>query len=298
MNDVTPSDLIAYALGRATLEQARRVERRARDDEDTAWQLECLTAVSGLYGLGPKATKATRGPSRLRRLLTRRSAIAAGVALVVGGGAWAAYEALAPRPLMEDNFNGNWLDPNKWHTARPSTRAEHGYLRLNNRGSVVTTREFPGPVEIGFDWRWIELNGHISYRDTLTVAVHTSGRHAATHPYRVLDGLEVSIEAHAGHVGIASPTDPDFGEATPQGSLPMPDGKWHHVRILDDGASITIYLSGPEIDPKYDGKPVFTAKYEGTFAKHHIAIYNREPVAESIHESHIDNFYVKKLQAP
>src|SRR4051794_18994048 len=70
-----------------------------------------------------------------------------------------------------------------------STIEEVGHLRLNNRGSIRTTQEFPGPIEIEFDWRWIDLAGDSLYRDTLTVVLHSSGEHAKQHPFAVVDGL-------------------------------------------------------------------------------------------------------------
>jgi hypothetical protein len=42
---------------------------------------------------------------------------------------------------------------------------------------------------------------------------------------------------------------------------------------------------------------VLRAPYKGPFEKHHIAIYNREPLAGALHESHVRNVAVRPLQA-
>ena len=150
---------------------------------------------------------------------------------------------------MEDNFNDEWLDTRKWETARPTTIEEGGHLRLNNRGSIRTTEEFQGPIEIEFDWRWIDLTGDTLYRDSLTIVLHSSGVHTKEHPFRVVDGLEIAFLASAGQVGIASLAAPHRATYTAPAAVPMPAGKWHHIRIIDDGAFITIYVTAPHLPP-------------------------------------------------
>ena len=82
-----------------------------------------------------------------------------------------------------DSLDTGWFDTTKWKTARRKTSAVDGYVRLINRGSLATVAEFRAPMEIEFDWRWIDLAGQF-YADSLTVAVHTSGEHAPEHRLR------------------------------------------------------------------------------------------------------------------
>jgi hypothetical protein len=166
---------------------------------------------------------------------------------------------------------------------------------LNDRGSLVTVEEFKNSVEINLDWRWIDIAGDMLYRDTLTIALHTSGAHSNKHPFRVEDGIEVTFQSHSGQVSLASPTDRTYNPRTDEGALPMPAGKWHRLRVVDDGKAVSVFLSGPSIEKKYSEKAALVAEYKGKFQKHHIAIYNREIVAGALHESHIKNFSVTTL---
>src|SRR5206468_1129689 len=97
----------------------------------------------------------------------------------------------ATKSRLADPFDTSWLDPTRWRTGRRKTTAQDGYARLNDRGSLVSVQEFKEPIQIDLDWRWIDIAGDMSYRDTLTVALHTSGKHAAAHPFCVRDGIEV-----------------------------------------------------------------------------------------------------------
>lgn len=196
------------------------------------------------------------------------------------------------RDRMADSLDGGWLDPTRWKTGRRMTTAVDGYARLNDRGSLVTVGEFPAPVEVELEWRWIDIAGDIAYRDTLTVALHSSGEHAPTHPFEIRDGVAVTFQAHSGQVSLSPRGDAQFGGTTPEGALPMPSKKWHKIRLIDDGRTIVVYFSGPAIDRSRGDTPALTAPYVGKFSRHHVAIYNREPVAGAFHESHVRNVSV------
>lgn len=301
MREFDYEDVISYLAGQAAPELVARIDEARKHDGELAALIDVLRAVpddAGVACLPPTPLAPTRRGAW--RAFLKRAAAMVLVIAGLGGMVWAGYQILAPRPLLHDNFNDEWIDSTKWMTARRFTVEEAGHLRLNNRGSIRTAQEFAGPIEVELDWRWKDLAGDSLYRDTLTVVLHTGGKHRDQHPFRTVDGIEIAFQASGGQIAIASlPNAPDevlTNGMTKESDLPMPANKWHHIKIVDDGKSIAVYFSGPEIDPKkHQSKPVLTVKYAGQFKNHHIVIHNRELVAEALHESHIDNVIVRSL---
>jgi hypothetical protein len=65
--------------------------------------------------------------------------------------------------------------------------------------------------------------------------------------------------------------------------------------VTDDGKAISVYVKGPAVHPKYEEVPVLQIAIPDDSQHHHIAFFNRELLAEAVHESHIDNVIVTKL---
>jgi hypothetical protein len=63
------------------------------------------------------------------------------------------------------------------------------YLRLLNRGSVVTRQEFEGPIEVSFDWRWVDHAQWPLYGEIFAVCLRTHGEHRPKHDFGITDGL-------------------------------------------------------------------------------------------------------------
>ena len=292
-------DIIRYVEGNASADLKQRIDQARAIDRELAAMIDVLSWMPDEHpGFEDESLPAVIPSRRTWPKMLRKSAIAVIVTIMIATVGWGGYEILTPAPLLKDDFSDKWINPKKWVTARRITVEENCYLRLNNRGSIRTVQEFPGPIEIEFDWRWRDLAGDSVYRDSLTVSLHSSGEHSSTHPFRVTDGIEIAFQAHGGQVDIASIMNVIKSDYTPTTDLPMPHDEWHHIRIVDDGKSITVYLTGPALDKKNKDKPVLgPIAYQGHFKKHHIVIHNREMVAGAIHESHIDNVVVRALPA-
>ncbi len=302
MLDFTDRELIRYVLGDARSELANAIEERARTDEELAAQIELLRLGIGNGGEAGEQTAPLpmqRAPGAYPRpaFLRRKWLVAASLLVVLAGAAWAAYVALIPRPLLQDNFNSDWIDPQKWDVARgrPGIRAIDGHLRLRNRGSLVTRREFPDAVEVEFDWRWVDHAEDPLYSENLNVALRTSGKHTPEYDFRILDGIIVQFSTLGARVTIFSRSGERFQVDSDEGGVPMPADAWHHIRITDDGTTISVYMTGPKIDRQYTKTPVLQARLPGKFPSQRIAFYNREVVNNATHETHIDNVTIRSL---
>ncbi len=295
MNQFTDDDLLDYFFGFSTPEQAEEIERRAREDPETARQLSIVRSISSHAQLPLVTPRKRFWQVLLGSLLRRRVVILAAILLLLCGASWGIWYVVVGPPLMSDNFNDEWFDSTRWHSARPGVREENGYLRLINRGSVVTREEFPGPIEVSFDWMWVDISSYPHYSDDLAIVLRTSGTHREQHAYEITDGVMVRFYTHDGRVKVEAPPLNALDES-PKRSLRMPAGKWHRIRISDDGETVSVYITGPEIDGKYKEEPVLRVRCPGTYKSRRIAIYNRELVGEAVHESRIDNFESRKLK--
>jgi hypothetical protein len=298
MKAFTDRELIDFLAGRLTADAREAIAAQLDTDEELAARVFLMAGLGG-FALPQKETVQT---SRIRRLLMRLTKLSVATVLVClfGAGAigFAAWSILHERPLLEDKFNDDWLDPRLWRTARRQVREENGHLRLINRGSVVTEQEFDGPISLRFKWRWLDLVGDSDYRDTLTVALRTSGKHKPAHSFEILDGITVTFQAHSGQISIVERSIPNKPYETEYAKLPMPADAWHDIRIDDDGETISVFIAGPSIDPKYWQAPAIQFRPKARYEQFHIAIYNREVVANAPHEANIDDFVLTRLRIP
>lgn len=295
MSDDDHSKLIAYVMGDAPPAVVSEIERQAASDPELAAELSILRALS-IPARGGELSPGKKGSlSLFRRRWIRSLAAGIGVLFLLGGASWAGYELLRTPPLFEDSFSSRTFSRSKWavYLGRAGYRAEKGHLTLLNRGSVVPEMEFDGPIEIEFDWRWIEQDT-AWYAENLDVAIRTSGRHDEERPYGIVDGIVVQLSCVKHNVSVMG-TDNQVGIESSIDSTPFPAGEWHHVRIVDDGRSISVYVSGPSIDPKYRREPVVEYVPLTWPTERRIAFYNREYLASTNHESHIDNVVIRAL---
>lgn len=248
-----------------------------------------------------------------RAYLRRHSLVAAVLISIVMTGGWA---FITPKPVLRDNFSENWFHPGKWREqSRPVVRFENGYARLQNRGFLVTKKEYREPIELSLDWRWIDLKGDPLYTDDLTVALRSHGQPRGDRPWEATDGILVRFSSGPSRVSIglgAAVGDMEGLAVSAPAIYPMPSNVWRKIRIVDTGESIEVYLSGdsyyPNADaqtplPRDDREPILTVAYDEPFSAGHIAIYNREYVGDSRehaggvpHESHIDNVRIYRLE--
>jgi len=244
--------------------------------------------------------------TRLRRALT---IAALGLALLTGIG-WTTWAFLYDPPLLQDDFNDRSFDANLWmpqpevdrRFKEPMGVSERNrYLKLVNRGFLITRREFRESISLSFDWSWSELSPMLDplYADILTVALRTTGNASPRHPYEISDGLLVVFYVWGPFMQIRQRLD---GQDTVLGStedaglkLPIPADEWHKIRITDDGETISVYMYGPEIGDRFTEKPLLQVRCPQKFEGHHIAIYNREFLNETPHESLIDNVVVRAI---
>lgn len=286
---VSDEEMFAFLEGSLPSERRQLLEQATLTDASVRVRLDLMAAIAGV-SLIPHTPAVARSPQRG----WNRALIAMCVLFVVATVGWGAYVFFVEPPLLHDNFNDNWIDPEKWKVARRPVHEQDGHLRLNNRGSIVTQAEFREPIDLRFRWRWIDLVGDTQYRDTLTVALRTSGEHAPKHSYEVLDGILVVFQAHAGRISLYSRSFPDGNPASPV--MPMAADTWFDIRITDDGENVAVYIKGPNIDPSFWERPAVVGHFPGKYVKRHVAIYNREIVAGALHESHVDDVRLERMK--
>jgi hypothetical protein len=236
--------------------------------------------------------------------LFRRNLLAAslGLGLVIfASGVWAAW-TFTHQPLLEDHFRRKSFDAQRWLAPRPRVRPEMGFMSLINRGYLVTKQDFEGPIELRFRWKWIDLAENPQYSDDLTIALRTNGTPRAEPSFEIQDGVTIRFMTYAGMVRLSppppgpTPDDPPQDKcATPKGSVPMPSDAWHDVLITDDGLTIAVYITGPELPAENATKPIIKVAWPHPTKGHKIAFYNRELLAFASHESHITDVVVRKL---
>lgn len=296
MAEPSQHDLILYVLGEASPEMALDIEAQARQDDCLAAKLNVMRWFMGAPMPEDGSSPTGCCVARWRRwLVGRRNWLAAACVLLLAGVGWSGYALLVNPPLLEDNFNGRWFDAGKWLGARPVLRQEDGHLRLSNRGAIVTQQEYPQPVSLSFRWRWLDLAGDPLNADHLTIALRTRGFFNPARPFEVQDGILVKLNASSGAASIQSVTEETLISQTAIATLPMPADLWHTVRITDDGETICLYLAGPNIPREHVKTPVLQLHSARRGQEYHIAIYNREFVADATHESHIDDFLLERL---
>lgn len=300
-----PVVLSAYLLGDLPPDVAAEVEQTAKSDPSLAAKLETLAALTCVDL--PSSLRVVERPQShwtRRQFVKGVAASLAGVA-VLGGAAYAGYEWLKPLPLVEDDFDDDWLDTTKWYVylGRRGVRERDGHVRLMNRGSIVTRREFSEPIEVSFDWMWVDRAEDRLYSEVLKVALRTSGQHYDQRAYEVKDGLVITfgtegayarIEAIEGNELQIRPLTRQLARSQ-DGTAIIKVETWHHIRITDDGRKVAVYLTGPRIDRKFAKVPVVEAEWDNAGGGKRIAIYNREFVGDTPHESRIDNFKVYRL---
>jgi hypothetical protein len=292
-------EFTAYVLGDAPDDLVMRVERQAAGDEGLAAELAAFAPFRVPPPAGSPPALATQPSTRRgrRRAVARSAVLAAGIVLAVTGATWGGYELLRSRPLFEDDFNSGTIEYSRWdpHLGRKGVSAHNAYLQLLNRGSVVTRQEFDGPIEITFDWRWVDHGQWPLYAEEFCVCLHTTGRHQDEHDFRVLDGFLIEFNAVENTV-LARTPDGTWVQGSGPDSTPLVPEQWHHVRIVDDGKEVSVFLAGPSINPKYKREPVLTASVTPGLRGKHIAFFNREYVGKTNHESHADNVQVSELR--
>ncbi len=297
MPPITTEDVVCHLLGQSSLEISAAIEQQAEADEDFAAQLSLLSAC--IHPTSGETTDVAKHipvepvlPRAPRRQLARWVAIVF-AALFSMGMAWAGWELIREKPLLEDNFTANWGDRELWSTPRRVVKVESGHVRLFDRGSLCTTGEFTAPYKLQFRWLWNDLAGDFLYRDILTVTLRTSGNHRKEHAYEILDGITIVINATSGQVNIhraeERPTKLLLSRV-----LKLAPQVWYDVTILDRGDHIDVFIAGENLAKSE--VPLLSYQVEGTFDHGHISFFNRERVADASFESWIDDVVVTKLK--
>jgi len=222
--------------------------------------------------------------------------VAAVLLIAATGFGWAGWRLAFPPPLMEDHFRGRRLDSRIWRCERERVKQEDGYVRLTNRGYLVTKEHYPGPIEISFRWKFLDLGEQPLYWEHLTVALRTSGLPQPQYPHEVLDGIAVKLNAVSGAVQVTLPPEKEVQFSAAREKARFLADTWYDVRITDDGETVAIYCEGPGMPEDASRNPLLLAHCPAASPQHHIALYNRELVAGIPHESHLNYFAVKSLR--
>jgi hypothetical protein len=289
--------LIHYVLRSAESHDVHAVEQGMRCDPELAAKVQLMRQSVDAFVDPPVRPRLWR--PGIQRLVPRSKHLVVCLVLLVSVGlGWAGWVALGPKPLLADDFNHQWFDSVKWRPERVGIRQDKGYLALVDRGYLTTQNEYNEPISVSFEWRWSQFKGYPLYADHIAVVLRTSGRPQSEFPYEPLDGIVVKFDAWGGDIKAYSVAHPSVRVVTTPGALPMASDQWHRIRITDDGDTVRVYLSGPEIRQPDPNAPVLQLRCSDHSGKGRIAIYNREHLAGVPHESHIRNFVLNRLPPP
>lgn len=297
MTEVHDDDLVQFVFGDASPEMAERIRQQEQEGGDLAAKLALMRWTVGVGELETSAVEplGTRRTGRRRKLL-----VVVSISLLFIGVVWATWSLLTA-PLLKDDFSGSELDERLWRPhpeiiQEGSVQVVDGQVRLVNRGYLITRNEYPGPIEVSLDWKWMQLGLDRSYSDHLTVVLRTTGDPEPKHAFEAQEGILVKFNATSGAVQImrAGPRPWHTYARTDKRACPMPAGEWRRIRITDDGTTIAVYVSGPSVSERYAKEPILKAECLDPFQKRHVAVYNRELIGFP-HESYVDNFLLKVL---
>ncbi len=277
--------LVGDVFGDLPMEQASHVETMVAADKELAAKIAVMRV-----GMGQGRKRTSRG--RAIRLVGCLALVVAGL-----GAAWTAF---GPRPLLSDNFNDGWFDSSLWLPPSVFSRSmgvkeQHGYMRLLNRGYLVTRAEFADPISVQFDWSWSDFGENPLYADHLAVVLRTAAEPDADHAFEAKDGVMVKFNAWSGAVEIWAQPDGANRGSTKSGSLKLAPDVWHHLRITNDGERVAVYVTGPAVGDHDNDGPVLEVRCPTAPTARHVAIYNREQLAAIPHESYIDNVVIESL---
>ncbi len=298
--------LVLHLIGRLGKEESAAIERQRERDPELATKLQFMADFTGLT---PDAFRPSPVLRAQARVVTKRSWRAlrrhpvALILLFVGafaGAAGAGWTLFFPRALLRDDFNDNWFDSRLW-THPPAfgknqgVRETDGHLKLINRGYLVSKREFSGPIELSFDWRWSELGLNPVYADHLVVVLRSSGNSDPKYPFEIEDGVKIRFNAWSGEIELMVEPGRKFIQSTESGAAKFPSETWHHVRITDDGERVQVFFNTVD-QARSDAEPLIEGSFPTTKPSGHIVFYNRESVADVPHESCIDNVLIRAVR--
>ena len=76
----------------------------------------------------------------------------------------------------------------------------------------------------------------------------------------------------------------------------MPPQVWYDITITDDGKIIKVFVAAPHIPLEHSQKPILEFETQHLETKHHIAFFNREPLAGASFESWLDDIVIHRLK--
>lgn len=292
---------MCYLLGQSTPDVCKAIEYRQDTDEAFATEVSFVRAFLHVEEEPHPASSSFTVPqsSNIRRKKSSRWLWRCAAGILIGicslGMAWAGWELIRVKPLLEEHFHDNWGDLDLWRTPRRAVKVADGHVRLIDRGYLATTKEFPVPIKLTFRWQWNDLAGDFLYRDILSIALRTSGIPRQEHAFEISDGIVVVINATSGRVGITE-SGPRNDALKQSKKLKLPPHVWHDITITDDGSTIRVYVAAPHISQEESEKPVleFSTPIKGN--GHHIAFFNREPLARASFESWLDDILIQQLK--
>lgn len=325
---IPDDEFFDYLRGKLAPDRAREIKQAAQNDPELKARidimrefLECPAPQDGsvqeehvelsrahfdrgntiVDGEGRRVTLRTVPTSKLWRL-NKRSVTVAIVILCATTLLGAGWITLINRPLLSDNFNSNWFDPDHWQ--RPPDHIQHSgvvvqdkVLRLINRGYLITHHEFPGPIDLSFDWKWINHALNPVYADHLTVVLRTNGAARQEYSHEAASGIRIKIDAWGGNLVVTRSSDEHKFVSPLTSVIPLPSDVWHSIRITDDGTRIQVFILTQGAPAPDTSRPLLSVEVPSEPGARQIAMYNREYVGDTLHESWIDNVVVRRLHA-
>lgn len=159
----------------------------------------------------------------------------------------------------------------------PTVKVEKDKITIRNRGIVVSKAEMPetGAVSLSATWMWTEGEENGSYDDHPCFVLRTSGMQKGR-PFEAADGFVIRILPNLKKIQIEDTTKAEPLKEYIAGEV-FRRKQAYVIKIVDLGEKLEVYVDGGD-------KPIMECDVPKRTAGTKIAMYNREPVSNWIHE--------------
>lgn len=154
------------------------------------------------------------------------------------------------------------------------------FLRIRNRGIMVSRRQYPNGACLSFQYRWVMGTPQGNYPDVLRVAFRTNGQQRNQSSWEINDGIAVHIARNAVHVErFAGGQSVEILGSTL--GLTFSQGTFYPITITERNDTLEVRWGlGAN-----DVLTVNNLPQRGN--DNYIGIYNREPAAGNEQEAHL-----------
>lgn len=156
-------------------------------------------------------------------------------------------------------------------------------ITLQNRGCIVSKKEFPDGLRLRMSWQWTKGNTVIDgqkYYEVLCVVVRTDGKLREAWAHEIEEGIVARFSPNGNSLTLERwELDKEVEVLDKKENVQFALGQGYNVVVVDKKTSIEVYFGD-------DKSPTLKANVDPKLGKRrHVAIYDREGNANVLKES-------------